>query len=143
MTSYTQFFSGTAAVVGAPVEPCQRRAAGDIRHPADPVDYTAAPKVLAIWRMSLRHGRVQSGTGTTIRPAVRRPGLPNGGMEMKKANAVRAELVTVHNWRVSQLTRLGIPAAHAEVYADRLDWHQIAKLVLRGCPPRLALRIVH
>jgi len=27
------------------------------------------------------------------------------------------------------------------VYADRIDWHQIARLV-RGCPPRLALRIV-
>jgi hypothetical protein len=47
----------------------------------------------------------------------------------------------VHNWRVSQLTRLGIPGSLAEVYADRIDWHQIARLVQRGCPPRLALRI--
>ena len=53
----------------------------------------------------------------------------------------RGELA-VHKWRVSQLTRLGVPATLAEVYADRLDWHQIAKLVHRGCPPRLALRIV-
>jgi hypothetical protein len=29
----------------------------------------------------------------------------------------------------------------AEVYADHLDWHQVAGLVQRGCPPRLALRI--
>ncbi len=49
--------------------------------------------------------------------------------------------VLVHNWRVSQLTRLGIPRPLAEVYADRIDWHQIARLVQRGCPPRLALRI--
>ena len=49
--------------------------------------------------------------------------------------------VLVHNWRVSQLTRLGIPRPLAEVYADRTDWHQIARLVQRGCPPRLALRI--
>ena len=48
----------------------------------------------------------------------------------------------VHAWRVSQLTRLGIPGSLAEAYADRLDWHQIAGLVRRGCPPLLALRIV-
>jgi len=45
----------------------------------------------------------------------------------------------VHNWRVSQLTRLGIPGTLAEIYAD---WHQIVRLVRRGCPPGLALRIV-
>jgi len=48
----------------------------------------------------------------------------------------------VHNWRVTQLTRLGIPGSLAETYADRIDWHQVARLVRRGCPPRLALRIV-
>jgi hypothetical protein len=30
----------------------------------------------------------------------------------------------VHDWRVSQLTRLGIPGPLAEVHADRVDWHQ-------------------
>jgi hypothetical protein len=49
---------------------------------------------------------------------------------------------SVHQWRTSQLRRLGIPAPLAEVYAGRIDWHQIARLVQRGCPPRLALRIV-
>jgi hypothetical protein len=49
---------------------------------------------------------------------------------------------SVHDWRVSQLTRLGIPGPLAEVYADRIDWHQIARLVCHGCPPRLALRII-
>jgi hypothetical protein len=48
----------------------------------------------------------------------------------------------VHNWRVSQLERLGVPGPLAEIYADRIDWHQMARLVRRGCPPRLALRIV-
>ncbi len=48
----------------------------------------------------------------------------------------------VHHWRASQLRRLGIPAPLAEVYADHLDWHQIARLIRHGCPPRLALRIV-
>jgi len=48
----------------------------------------------------------------------------------------------VHNWRVARLTRLGVPGPLAEVHADHLDWHQIARLVHRGCPPRLALRIL-
>ena len=48
----------------------------------------------------------------------------------------------VYNWRVSQLTRLGIPGPLAEIYADHIDWHQVARLVQRGCPPGLALRIV-
>ena len=47
----------------------------------------------------------------------------------------------VHKWRVSQLTRLGIPQLLAEVYADHLDWHEIAQLVQHGCPVRLAIRI--
>ena len=48
----------------------------------------------------------------------------------------------VHDWRVSQLMRLGLPGTLAEAYADRIDWHQVARLVQRGCPPLLALRIV-
>jgi hypothetical protein len=48
----------------------------------------------------------------------------------------------VHQWRVTQLKRLGIPWPLAETEADHVDWHQIARLVQRGCPPRLALRIV-
>ena len=40
----------------------------------------------------------------------------------------------MHNWRVDRLTRLGVPESLAEVYADRLDWHQVARLVQRGCP---------
>jgi hypothetical protein len=58
-------------------------------------------------------------------------------------DAINHTQSSVHDWRVSQLTRLGIPGPLAEVYADRIDWHQIARLVRRGCPPRLALRIVH
>jgi hypothetical protein len=50
--------------------------------------------------------------------------------------------VLVHEWRVAQLTRLGIPESLAQAAADHVDWHQVAKLVHRGCPPRLALRIV-
>ncbi len=56
--------------------------------------------------------------------------------------AVNHDDLLVYTWRVAQLTRLGIPRSLAEAYADHLDWHQIARLVQRGCPPRLALRIV-
>ena len=52
------------------------------------------------------------------------------------------EELLVHNWQVDRLTLLGVPGSLAEAYADRLDWHQVARLVQRGCPPRLALRIV-
>jgi hypothetical protein len=48
----------------------------------------------------------------------------------------------IHDWRARQLARLGLPSALAEAVADHVDWHQIAALVGRGCPPRLALRIV-
>ena len=57
-------------------------------------------------------------------------------------NVIDHDESPVHNWRVSQLMRLGIPAPLAETYADRIDWHQIARLVKHGCPLRLALRIV-
>jgi hypothetical protein len=49
----------------------------------------------------------------------------------------------VHEWRVWQLSRLGIPWSLAQTVADQVDWHQVARLVQHGCPPRLALSIVH
>jgi hypothetical protein len=58
-----------------------------------------------------------------------------------KREGIDRESAAVHDWRVAQLQRLGVPEPLAEVYADRLDWHQVARLVLRGCPPRIALRI--
>jgi hypothetical protein len=48
----------------------------------------------------------------------------------------------VHQWRVARLARLGIPWPAAEAAAGQVDWHQMAALVQRGCPPWLALRIL-
>ena len=48
----------------------------------------------------------------------------------------------VHQWRMAQLARLGIPRPLANAVANHVDWHEIAALVQRGCAPRLALRIV-
>jgi hypothetical protein len=56
--------------------------------------------------------------------------------------AIDREWLLVHDWRAAQLKRLGIPGSLAEAYADRLDWHQVARLVGRGCPPMLTLRII-
>jgi hypothetical protein len=63
-------------------------------------------------------------------------------MPQAMPEAIDHDGAPVHKWRVAQLKRLGIPGQLAEVYADRLDWHQVARLVRRGCPPLLALRIV-
>jgi hypothetical protein len=48
----------------------------------------------------------------------------------------------VHEWRATQLMRLGITWLLAQIAADHVDWHQVASLVQRGCPPHLALHIV-
>jgi len=63
-------------------------------------------------------------------------------MEPIPAHEVIYNSSLVHEWRVAQLTRLGIPTPLAEAVAADVDWHQVAALVHRGCPPRLALRIV-
>jgi hypothetical protein len=51
------------------------------------------------------------------------------------------EELLVHEWRAEQLLRLGLPRILAETFADFVDWHAVAELVERGCPPRLALEI--
>ena len=52
--------------------------------------------------------------------------------------AINCDEPLVHDWRVMQLTRLGIPGLLAEDAAGHVDWHQVAELVRHGCPPRLA-----
>jgi hypothetical protein len=48
----------------------------------------------------------------------------------------------VYEWRVEQLSRLGLPRVIASAMASLVDWHEIARLVERGCSPELALEIV-
>jgi hypothetical protein len=88
----------------------------------------------------------------SARPPPRRPDPAGPGLDMRATKgwrlimmaheAIHGEELLVHDWRVDRLIRLGVPGSLAQVYADRLDWHQVARLVQRGCPPRLALRIV-
>jgi len=67
-----------------------------------------------------------------MEPALTRP----------RHEAIDHEDLLVYEWRLAQLIRLGVPWALAQASADHVDWHQVAQLVHRGCPPRLALRIV-
>jgi hypothetical protein len=53
----------------------------------------------------------------------------------------RVEELRVHEWRAEQLRRLGLPALTADAFAAYVDWHDVAALVRRGCPPGLALDI--
>ena len=62
--------------------------------------------------------------------------------ELVEPEARDDEEVLVHEWRIEQLLRLGVAAALAERCAALVDWHDIAALVARGCPPELAVEIV-
>ena len=66
-----------------------------------------------------------------MEPALARP----------RHEAIDDDDLLVHEWRVTQLARLGIPWSLAQAAAGQVDWHQVAKLVRGGCPPRLALQI--
>ena len=48
----------------------------------------------------------------------------------------------VYAWRVEQLLGLGFSYVIASAVATFIDWHEIARLVERGCSPELALEIV-
>ena len=47
----------------------------------------------------------------------------------------------VRDWQAEQLRRLGIPLVLAALFADTVDWHEVERLVARGCTPSLALEI--
>ena len=51
------------------------------------------------------------------------------------------ELLLVHRSCAERLRWLGVSPVHTEVFTDLFDWHAIADLVARSCPPALALKI--
>ena len=53
-----------------------------------------------------------------------------------------AEDARIYAWRVEQLSGLGLSNIVAAAVASFVDWHEIARLVERGCSPELALEIV-
>jgi hypothetical protein len=52
-----------------------------------------------------------------------------------------SEDARVYAWRVEQLGKLGFSTVIADAVANVVDWHEIARLVQKGCPPELALEI--
>jgi hypothetical protein len=52
------------------------------------------------------------------------------------------EELLIQSWRAEQLERLGLSRLIAQLFAGVVDWHEIAALVARGCPPLLAVEIV-
>jgi hypothetical protein len=59
-----------------------------------------------------------------------------------RREGVDPEIGAVHDWRVSRLAGLGLARPIAEAVADQVDWHEVARLVHRGCPAHLAVAIV-
>ena len=62
-------------------------------------------------------------------------------MEEWLESGTENEEFRVYAWRVEQLGNLGISDFMADAVADLVDWHDVADLVHRGCPPELALDI--
>ncbi len=65
-----------------------------------------------------------------------------GKATVKPHQDFHQETDAVHSWRVGRLTGLGVTRLVAETIADRVDWHEVARLVRRGCPASLAVQIV-
>ena len=91
----------------------------------------------------MRIGFLERRHGTHRRLATTRP-AEEGAMKpaITGQDRVDHDERFVHNWRVLQLTRLGVSRPLAETCADRIDWHQVARLRQRGWRPQLAVRIV-
>ena len=79
---------------------------------------------------------------SVIRRQIERPEENDGTDAAAWTPRDHREARPVHEWRVVRLARLGIPWPVAEAAAGHVDWHQMAALVQRGCPPWLALRIL-
>jgi hypothetical protein len=60
---------------------------------------------------------------------------------MEKSIDSESEEVRVYAWRVEQLGKLGVSVLVAGAVANVVDWHEVANLVHKGCPPELALEI--
>ena len=52
-----------------------------------------------------------------------------------------SEEVRIYAWRVEQLAKLGLSTVIAHAVATFVDWHDVARLVEKGCPLELALEI--
>jgi hypothetical protein len=60
---------------------------------------------------------------------------------MRVTGLGRGLSAALQQWR-APLARLGLAWPVAEAVADRVDWHDVARLVQRGCPAALAVTIL-
>ncbi len=60
---------------------------------------------------------------------------------MERSIDSESEEFRVYAWRVEQLGKLGISIVIAAALANVVDWHDVARLVHKGCPPELAVEI--
>jgi hypothetical protein len=63
-------------------------------------------------------------------------------LEAREPADLTDEAQVIIEWRLEQLEKLGVSRIKAALFAASVDWHEIAALVARGCPPELAVEIV-
>lgn len=92
----------------------------------------------------MRYPGASIGVALNAGARVRRdaPAMESIVIPAEELDARSRELRRVRAWRVEQLRRLGLAFTSADVFADLVDYHAVAALVERGCPPELALEIV-
>jgi intergrase/recombinase len=69
--------------------------------------------------------------------------IRNSAVAQAEEQVTDAEAAAVRAWRVTRLIDLGLPLPTADAIAGRVDWHDVAKLVARGCPVMLAVAILN
>jgi predicted component of type VI protein secretion system len=72
----------------------------------------------------------------------RKESIVNELKEIETGAEESEEEARTYAWRVEQLAGLGLSHVIASAVASFVDWHEIARLVERGCSPELALEIV-
>jgi hypothetical protein len=93
------------------------------------------PRAITRWR-----GRVEDlGAG-----GVRLPPLRQQTKAVRPQKLANGDEERWAQWREGRLLSAGFPSELAETLArqERIDLHELLKLVDRGCPPRLAARIL-
>lgn len=63
-------------------------------------------------------------------------------LDIETVESSRDAELLIQSWQEEQLRRLGLSRLLAELFAPLVDWHEMAALVARGCPPLLAVEIV-
>jgi hypothetical protein len=61
--------------------------------------------------------------------------------EVEELDDATDEELAIKSWQAEQLHRVGLPRTLAVAFAGCVDWHDVASLIARGCPPQLALEI--